>query len=78
MKLSIDIDAAQAAFIRAYQLRHGLKSRSAVVLRALRTLALHEAQTDLAIAYAASSRYDAAIARSVGSTASDGLTHYAW
>jgi hypothetical protein len=32
MKLSIDIDAARAAFVRAYQLRHGLKSRSAVVV----------------------------------------------
>ncbi len=78
MKLSIDIDAAQLAFIRAYQLRHGLKNRSAVVVRALRALASHEAESELVTAYAASAPHDAAMAFSVGSTASDGLAHDAW
>ena len=54
MKLSVSVDAPLVAFMAAYQLKAGLKSRSAVVEDALKLLAEREAEADLALAYAAS------------------------
>ena len=62
----------------AYQDRHGLKSRSAVVEDALRLLAQREAEAELAQAYAASAAQDVAMVREAQATYSDGLANETW
>lgn len=78
MKLSVSIESPLVAFMAAYQDRHGLKSRSAVVEDALRLLAEREAEAELAQAYAASAAQDVAIVREAQATYSDGLANEAW
>jgi metal-responsive CopG/Arc/MetJ family transcriptional regulator len=78
MKLSVSIDSPLVAFMAAYQDRHGLKSRSAVVEEALLLLAEREADTQLAMAYAASAAQDAAMVREAQAAHVDGLADGAW
>ena len=78
MKLSVSVDAPLVAFMAAYQLKAGLKSRSAVIEDALKLLAEREAEADLAVAYAASAVQDLAMAREAQATYNDGLGHEAW
>ena len=78
MKLSVSIDSPLVAFMAAYQDRHGLKSRSAVVEDALRLLAEREAEAELAQAYAASAAQDVAMVREAQATYFDGLADEAW
>ena len=78
MKLSVSIQDPLVGFMTAYQQRHGLKSRSAVLEDALRLLAERDAEAELAAAYAASAEQDSAMAREAQSTYADGLAHEAW
>lgn len=78
MKLSVSIGSPLVAFMAAYQQRHGIKSRSAVIEDALRLLAERDAEAELAAAYAASAGHDAALAAEAQATYGDGLAHEAW
>lgn len=78
MKLSVSVDAPLVAFMVAYQLKTGLKSRSAVVEDALKLLAEREAEAELALAYAASAVQDTAMVQEAQATFNDGLRHEAW
>ena len=72
------MDAPLVAFMAAYQLKAGLKSRSAVVEEALKLLAASEAEAELALAYAASAVQDIAMAQEAQASYNDGLSHGAW
>ena len=78
MKLSVSVGAPLVAFMAAYQLKTGLKSRSAVVEDALKLLAEREAEAELALAYAASAVQDTAMVQEAQATFNDGLRHEAW
>jgi hypothetical protein len=78
MKLSVSIDSSLAGFMASYQVKAGLKTRSAVVEHAVGLLAEREAEAELALAYADSAEQDIAMAQEAQATSNDGLSHEAW
>ena len=78
MKLSVSLNSANMAFLNAYQVKRGHKSRSAVIDEALRLLAQREFESELSAAYAASAEQDLAMVREAEASYGDGLDDEAW